>query len=114
MRDLATTIGCVGLALAALAETGAALAQARLAATVGQKERSFSQEQVTLRPGQAVRFVNDDTVAHNLMVRDPAGSMRTNMLQRPGEQADVAFDAGGTYDVRCAIHPRMRMTVRAE
>lgn len=114
MQEVAATIRAAAFALAALGATGVALAQAQPAATVGQKDKVFSQEQVALRAGQTVRFTNDDTVAHNVMVRDPGGATRAAVLQRPGEHTDVGFDKPGEYDVRCAIHPRMRMTVQAQ
>ena len=114
MQETAATIRAAALAKAALGATGAALAQAQPAATVGQRDKVFSQEQVTLRARQAVRFNNDDTVAHNVMVREPGGTTRAAVLQRPGEHTDVGFDLPGEYDVRCAIHPRMRLTVQAQ
>ena len=112
MADRATT--CLFAAtLAMLGISAAALAQSNTA-VIGQKDRSFSQSSLDIRAGANVRFVNDDTVAHNIVVRDPAGATRTSPLQRPGEQTDIGFAAAGEYDIRCALHPRMRMTVRAQ
>ena len=59
-------------------------------------------------------FVNDDTVAHNITVKDPTGGNHTGDLQKPGTQADLGFDKPGTHEVRCAIHPKMKMTVTAQ
>lgn len=112
MRHRATRALC--LAAAALAGlSAAALAQAGLP-VIGQKDRSFSQEMLQIRAGGTVRFANDDSVAHNIVVRDPGGATRTSPLQRPGDHTDIVFAAAGDHEVRCALHPRMRMTVRVQ
>lgn len=102
--------GCAGLLLLASA---AAVAQSS-PPTVGQKERRFSEELVTVKPGGTVRFANDDSIAHNVYARDPAGTNQPGQLQKPGEQSDLVFAAVGEHQVLCAIHPRMRMTVRVQ
>lgn len=114
MRKITTTICAATLALAFLGTTGVTLAQAQFAATVGQKDRVFSQEQVTVRAGQEVQFVNDDTVSHSIVVREPSGTVRTPVFQKLGEQSPIPFERAGEYDIRCAIHPKMRMTVQAQ
>lgn len=96
----------------ALLAVSAATVGAQSVPTIGQKNRAFSEELVTIGTGGQVRFVNDDTVAHNVFARDPAGANRPGVLQRPGEQTDLTFAAAGDHQVLCAIHPRMRMTVR--
>ncbi|MBY0333324.1 MAG: cupredoxin domain-containing protein [Acetobacteraceae bacterium] len=112
MRSCATQALCLAAASLAVM-SAAALAQVDLP-TVGQKDRAFSRESLEIRAGGSVRFQNDDSVAHNVVVRDPGGATRTSPLQRPGDKTDIAFAAAGEYDVRCALHPRMRMTVRAQ
>jgi plastocyanin len=114
-RHLSTILPCA-LAGALLAASAAAVAQSAAGgpAVVGQKDRAFSQETLEVRSGATVRFANDDTVAHNVVVRDPAGATRATPLQRPGEHTDIVFAAAGEHEVRCALHPRMRMTVRAQ
>lgn len=101
------------LLLPALA-AAAASALAGTGATVGQKDKQFSQESVTVKHGGAVRFVNDDAVTHNLSVRDPAGTNRPGVVQKPGDATEITFDASGRYAVTCLIHPKMKMTVQAE
>jgi cytochrome c peroxidase len=79
--------------------------------TVGQRNKQFSRETMTLNVGDRVTFVNDDTVAHNIFVTDSANKTRNSGVQEPGENATLAFDAPGTYNVECGIHPEMHMTV---
>lgn len=114
MRHPGTSSLCTIAAGLALATACAVASQAGEAAppTVGQRDRSFSTEALDLRAGAVVRFVNDDAVAHNIVVRDPAGATQASPLQRPGEHTDIAFPLAGEHEVRCALHPRMRMTVR--
>jgi plastocyanin len=81
---------------------------------IGQKDRRFSEESVTIRSGGKLRFVNDDSIAHNVYARDPAGGNQSGVLQKPGEEFDLTFAVAGEHQVLCAIHPRMRMTVRVQ
>ena len=97
-------------ACAASALLGAAGAEA----VVSQKDKEFSVPSLQIRAGETVRFSNDDTVVHNLTVREPGGTNRQGISQKPGDSASVAFPAAGTYGVYCLIHPKMRMSVKAE
>ena len=116
--EILRTAALAGAALLALGlSLGAALAQSGAggAPVVGQKDKTFSQEAVTLKAGGSIRFVNDDTVAHNITVREAGGGgSRAGALQRPGEESTVAFPNAGEHEVRCAIHPRMRMAVTVQ
>ena len=112
-KDILRTATLAGAALLALGFSLGAVAQSGVP-VIGQKDKVFSQEAVTLKAGGSLRFVNDDTVAHNITVREPGGGSRAGALQRPGEEATVAFPQAGAHEVRCAIHPRMRMTVAVQ
>jgi plastocyanin len=107
-----TTFALLFAAGASLLATVAAAQNAVPA--IGQKDRQFSQESVTIRPGGSVRFVNDDAIAHNVYARDPSGANRPGVLQRPGEESTLTFQAAGAHQVLCAIHPRMRMSVQVQ
>jgi plastocyanin len=55
-------------------------------------------------------FRNDDAVVHNVFSSDAA--FRFNLrAQAPGASTAVAFDQPGTFHVRCAIHPNMKLDV---
>lgn len=113
MQRIPTSVLAAAAGLALMASAATVMAQGGVP-TVGQKDKQFSQEAVTVAAGGSVRFVNDDSVAHNVFARDPAGATRPGVLQRPGEQADLAFERPGDHQVLCAIHPRMRMTVKVQ
>ena len=79
--------------------------------TVGQKNREFTVKEARVKTGGTVKFVNDDTVAHNIIVTMPGGKLRNTGVQEPGQSASMQFGEPGKYDVECAIHPQMKMTV---
>ncbi len=78
--------------------------------TVEQKDRTFSHTEITLRPGDSVVFKNSDDVTHNVF------SMSKGMefdirRQAPGGSSTVPFPKQGVSEVRCSIHPRMKLIV---
>lgn len=81
--------------------------------TVYQKGKVFSEENVTLKTGEKLLFVNDDSVSHNVYA-NIKGKKEDLGLQKPGEEGALTFDEPGKYRVRCAIHPKMKLTVAVE
>ncbi|MFT3710238.1 MAG: plastocyanin/azurin family copper-binding protein [Archangium sp.] len=77
--------------------------------TVSQKDKTFAPGEVTVKAGQSVTFQNDDTVAHNVFSKEGKFNLK---IQKPGEKKAVSFDEPGTYEVRCAIHPKMILKVK--
>lgn len=80
---------------------------------ITQKGKQFSEKQLSLKAGQSVLFVNDDNVAHNVYTIIK-GKKQDLGLQKPNEENSIAFEQSGTYRVRCAIHPKMKMVVKVE
>lgn len=80
---------------------------------VTQSGKKFSEAEVNIAPGQKVVFVNDDSVAHNVYTIVKGKKLDLG-LQKPSEEGEISFDQAGTYRVRCAIHPRMKMVVKVE
>lgn len=77
---------------------------------VGQKNKQFSSQAVTASVGDTIVFKNDDGVAHN--VHSTTNGHRFNLgLQKPGESARLELSDDGTIAIRCAVHPKMKMTV---
>ena len=79
--------------------------------TISQKGRMFSLESVTIKKGEALTFVNDDTVPHNIISTSTGNEFNLGS-QPPGAATDVTFKQAGDVQVICAIHPRMKMTVK--
>ena len=82
--------------------------------TVAQAERRFSESRLVIERAGKVRFVNDDSVRHNIAVQTPAGEDETGIVQEPGTETVLSFTEAGQYRIHCLIHPRMKMTVVAQ
>lgn len=106
-RELAS-IACALVALGACASAIAAEL-----VVVGQKDRRFSADSVTIAAGDSIRFTNDDPFIHQLYAEGPGFSFNTGE-QPTGVPVDVAFPVAGSFQVLCMIHPRMRLTVTVE
>jgi plastocyanin len=78
--------------------------------TVHQKGRMFSSEFGTVRKGETIIFLNDDTVPHNVVSLSPGNEFDLES-QRPGSSTEVTFTRAGDVQIICAIHPRMKMTI---
>jgi len=77
---------------------------------IHQQGRKFSSSNVTIKKGETLVFVNDDTVPHNVYSSSKGNEFDLGS-QSPGTSTDVTFTEAGEVDVICAIHPRMMMTV---
>ena len=102
-RKILSIAMMVGVALAVWAET---VKETK----VTQKDREFSSTEITIKPGEKVVFQNDDGVTHNVFSTSKANAF-TIKVQKPGESSTVDFNEEGTTEVRCAIHPKMKLTV---
>ena len=78
---------------------------------IHQQGRAFSTESITVKKGEALTFLNDDTVPHNIMSASKGNEFNLGS-QAPGSSTDVSFNEAGDVLVICAIHPRMKMTVK--
>jgi plastocyanin len=93
---------------AALAATSHAAAAADLA--VSQKDKTFAPGTLAAKVGDTVIFSNDDSVAHNVM--SASGAQRFNLgSSKPGTTASVTLEHSGKVEVRCAIHPKMKLEI---
>jgi plastocyanin len=79
--------------------------------SIGQKGKVFSESMITIKKGDVVTFVNDDTVSHNVMTTGGAFDFNTG-AQAPGDSTPITFDKVGEYTILCAMHPRMKMVVK--
>ncbi len=79
--------------------------------TITQKGRMFSSEELAIKKGETVTFLNDDSVPHNIMSTSKGNDFNLGS-QSPGAATDVTFKESGEVLVICAIHPRMKMMVK--
>src|SRR5262249_27909076 len=75
-----------------------------------QKDRAFSRTEITLQPGDTIAFKNADDVTHNVFSVSP-GMEFDIRRQAPGGVSVVPFPREGTAEVRCSIHPKMKLLV---
>lgn len=75
-----------------------------------QKDRSFSQAEITVKPGDSVTFKNSDDITHNVFSMTP-GMEFDLRRQAPGASSTVPFNKEGVSEVRCSIHPKMKLMV---
>lgn len=99
--SLLAVFGLVATALAAASDH-----------TVTEKGKKFSEKKLTIQAGDSITFVNDDNITHNVY------SKKVNEFdtgaQKPGASNTIVFKNKGKQKVRCAIHPKMKMTVVVE
>ena len=93
------------LAMAVAAVSSYALAAS---STVVQVDKKFSVPEMTISKGDVVVFKNDDPFTHNVFSQSPGIAFELK-VQKPGESSDIKFDREGSGEVRCAIHPQMKM-----
>jgi plastocyanin len=79
--------------------------------SIKQKGKVFSESAITIKRGDVVIFVNDDTITHNVMSTDSDNEFNIG-AQAPGVSTPVTFDKSGEFTILCAIHPRMRLMVK--
>jgi plastocyanin len=102
---------CLGACLLATTIVSAAsLADEYAVAQIGKK---FSVETLSAKVGDDVAFVNDDQFAHNIYSDTPGFEFDFHK-QMPGKTDILVLDKPGEFEVRCAIHPRMRMKITVE
>lgn len=77
---------------------------------VTQKDKQFSQPTIRIARNDTIRFLNQDNLAHNVFARSPIAEFNVK-LQEPGSSDVVRFSKPGIVEVRCAIHPKMKIRV---
>ncbi len=100
------------LALAAVL-AGAAAPAAAEEHVVAQKNKAFSVKKLTLKVGDSVKFVNEDSFAHNVFSLSATKSFDTGSFGSGGSKS-VTFDKPGKVEVECAVHPDMRLDIEVK
>jgi len=78
--------------------------------TITQKGRAFRPAEVTINRGESLTFTNEDSFIHQIYV----DGLFDSEEKAPRENLNETFPTPGTFQVRCHIHPTMRMTVRVK
>jgi plastocyanin len=72
---------------------------------------AFVPAQVTVKVGQTVAWVNQDSTQHDVVASD--GSFRSQLLDT-GRVFTFTFSKAGSFAYYCAIHPQMTGTVTVQ
>lgn len=81
--------------------------------TIFQEGKTFSEKEVTIGVDDTINFTNNDKTTHNIYSRSKGHKFDTG-AQSPGTSSPHTFATPGKVKVRCAIHPRMKLTVNVE
>lgn len=81
--------------------------------TVTIKTFAFQPDPVEVEAGTTVAWNNSDQILHTITSgkRGAANGTFDHRLDGVGSTANVTFDAAGTFDYHCSIHPGMDATV---
>jgi plastocyanin len=92
--------------------TGTAIGATPL--VISQMDREFKPNNVKIKRGETLQFVNDDgDLRHHAYLKTASFSFDSGD-QVPGSKFDVVFTTPGEFNVRCAIHPKMKLVVVVE
>ena len=81
---------------------------------VSQKGREFRPGDLSISRGETVVIVNDDgDLRHHAYIDSDKFSFDSGD-QEPGSKTNITFALPGDFDVLCAIHPKMRLTVHVK
>ena len=78
--------------------------------TIMQKGRAFRPGEVTINRGDSLTFTNEDSFVHQIYLDGQFDSEEKG----PGEVITQTFTRSGTFQVRCHIHPTMKLTVHVK
>ncbi len=78
--------------------------------TIVQKGRRFLPAEITIRQGQSITVTNEDEFIHQIY----SEGLFDSEGRRPGQNIVESFPRSGTFEVRCHIHPKMKLTVRVD
>ena len=104
------TIGGFVAILAMLGSLGFALGSGGAKLAVSQKGRAFLPGSLEIVAGDTLVIRNDDEFVHQVFI-DNAKFKFDSGEQAVGETVEITFPASGTYQVLCAIHPKMQLDV---
>ena len=78
--------------------------------TVSQDDKTFHPGHISVKRGQRLWIVNNDSRTHNVRVFAAQFEFDSGG-QEPGETVEMTFPASGSFLVFCGIHPKMELTV---
>lgn len=80
---------------------------------VAQKNKKFSQTNMSVQVGDSIGFKNEDPFMHNIFSLSDVKTFDLGSYPQ-GEARKVTFDKPGSVEIECAIHPEMKLTVEVK
>jgi plastocyanin len=108
MRGILVACGIVAF-LATMGSLGFALGSG-VEVNISQKGRAFMPTSVEIDKGDTLAIRNDDEYIHQVYVSSSSFNFDSGE-QDIGQTVHIAFPVSGTFQVLCAIHPKMRLDV---
>ncbi len=99
---------------ASAAGLGVWVSHAQSQNVVSQKGRQFKPGEMTINKGDAVLIVNDDGDLRHHAYIDSDTLKFDSGDQEPGSKTSISFPTAGTFEVLCAIHPKMKLVVHVK
>ncbi len=87
-------------------QSGSSPAMAKNAVTI--QNMAFSPASMTVKVGDKVTWMNQDSVGHSATGDDK--SFDTGVLAQ-GQSESATFSKAGTYAYHCSVHPNMKATI---
>ena len=81
--------------------------------TIIQKGRTFHPGEITINRGESLTVTNNDEFIHQIYSKSDSFNFDTDE-KNPGENITENFTAAGTFEVRCHIHPKMKLVVHVK
>jgi plastocyanin len=78
--------------------------------TIVQQGRTFRPGEITINKGESLTFTNKDEFIHQIYVQD----LFDTDERSPGQNVTEVFPQTGTFEVRCHIHPKMKLVVHVK
>jgi plastocyanin len=111
----ATTVGhsCLRVMLPVALTVCCVTAWAQAVSEVRIREYRFSPAEVRVRPGDTVRWINDEKRTSHSVLFVGAGGLESDRFF-PGESWERRFEKPGRFEYRCGPHPEMNGVVVVE
>jgi plastocyanin len=77
---------------------------------VAQSGRMFHPGEITIAKGDTLTFTNQDDFIHQVYV----SGLFDSDERAPGQTLTESFPDSGTFEVRCHIHPKMKLVVHVK
>jgi len=80
---------------------------------VSQKNKRFSQSEITIKVGDSISFPNHDPFFHSVFSLSETKTFDLGSYKNGATKVET-FDTAGVVEAECALHPRMQLKITVE